>query len=179
MPTTKVTSEGPLRITRAVIEGAWRRRKPGNRLVVRDSECRGLALVVNPTGMTWGYSYRPRGADSNSGRRWPNKTVTIGNPATHGPDDARTEANRIKGELKIGTDPAAARQARAREEASRRARTGHALLEQYRQAIASRPSMRGSGPVTPRYIREEMNHGRMGLQAIDGQERPVAEITVD
>ncbi|MDQ3921666.1 MAG: integrase family protein, partial [Actinomycetota bacterium] len=179
MPAIKVTSEGRLRITRAVIESAWRRRKPGHRLVIRDAECRGLALVVNPTGMTWVYSYRPRGTDPTSGRRWPNKTVTIGNPATHGPDHARTEANRIKGELKIGTDPAAARQARVREEASRRARTGNALLEQYQRAVASRPSMRGSGPVTPRYIREEMNHVRMALQAIDGEERPVADVTVD
>jgi len=45
----QVTSEGPTKITKATIEAAWRRRKNDHRLIVRDAECRGLALVVNPT----------------------------------------------------------------------------------------------------------------------------------
>jgi hypothetical protein len=45
----QVTSEGPIKITKATIEGAWRRRAPRQRLIIRDKECRGLALVVNQT----------------------------------------------------------------------------------------------------------------------------------
>ena len=39
--------------------------------------------------------------------RWPNRPVTIGNPASHSPEDARGEANRIKGQAAAGADPAA------------------------------------------------------------------------
>ena len=77
----RVTSEGPTKITKATIDAAWRRKKPDHRLIVRDKDCRGLALIVNPTTMTWSYAYRPRGTDLVTGRRWPNRTVTLGNPA--------------------------------------------------------------------------------------------------
>src|ERR1700687_499894 len=97
-----VTSEGPTKITKATIDGAWRRRSSNHRLIVRDKDCRGLALIVNSTSMMWSYAYRPRGVDPRTGRRWPNKTVTLGNPATHSPDDARVETNRIKGHTAAG-----------------------------------------------------------------------------
>ena len=47
-----------------------------------------------------------------TGRRWPNRTVTLGNPETHSPDDARAEANRIKGQAAAGGDPAEEKKAR-------------------------------------------------------------------
>src|ERR1039457_2363790 len=100
----QVISEGPTKITKATIDAAWRRRKPDHRLIVRDKDCRGLALIVNPTTMTWSYAYRPRGIDSATGRRWPNQTITLGNPETHSPDDARAEANRLKGQAPAGFD---------------------------------------------------------------------------
>ena len=59
----KVSSEGPIKITKATIDTGWRRRKPEQRLIVRDKDCRGLALIVNPTGMAWAFAYRPRGID--------------------------------------------------------------------------------------------------------------------
>ena len=65
----RVISEGPTKITRATIEAAWRRRKKDHRLIVRDVECRGLSLVVNPTAMRWEYAYRPRGTDPLEDRR--------------------------------------------------------------------------------------------------------------
>jgi hypothetical protein len=57
----RVTSEGPIKITKNTIEKAWRRRNKEQRPVMRDKDCRGLALIVNATSMTWSYSYRPRG----------------------------------------------------------------------------------------------------------------------
>ncbi len=121
----RVTSEGPTKITKATIDAAWRRRKPDHRLIVRDKDCRGLALIVNATSMTWSYAYRPRGTDPVTGRRWPNRTVTIGNPATHSPDDARAEANRIKGRLR----PAAIRRRRRRRRPKRQPRKRGSTLE--------------------------------------------------
>lgn len=47
----RVTSEGPTKITKATIDGAWRRRKPDNRLIIRDKDCRGWALDINATSM--------------------------------------------------------------------------------------------------------------------------------
>ena len=96
--------------------------QPRERLIVRDQECRGLALIVNPSTMTWTFAYRPRGLDPLTGRRPANRTVTIGNPATHSPEAARTEANTIKGRAAAGADPVAEhRAARARD---RQARAG-------------------------------------------------------
>src|SRR5690242_19635597 len=109
----RVTSEGPVRITKAVIDAAWRRRKPDHRHIIRDKECRGLALIVNSTSMAWSYSYRPRGTEPVTGKRWPNRSVTLGNPETHAPDDARADANRIKGKAAAGGDPVAERKAAA------------------------------------------------------------------
>lgn len=115
----QVTSEGPIKITKATIASAWRRRKPNHRLIIRDKDCRGLALIVNAHSMAWTHGYRPRGVDPLTGRRWPNRTVTLGNPETHSPDDARDEANRIKGKAKAGGDPAAEKKAKAAAERSR------------------------------------------------------------
>jgi hypothetical protein len=110
----QVVSEEPTKITKATVDAAWRQRKANPRLIVRDKDCRGLALIINPTGMMWSYAYRPRGADPLTGRRWPNRAITLGNPTTHSPDDARIEANRLKGLAAAGSDPAAEKRAKAR-----------------------------------------------------------------
>src|SRR5271165_1549978 len=116
----QVISEGPTKITKATVDAAWRRRKADHRLLVRDKDCRGLALVVNATAMRWEYAYRPRGTDPLTGRRWPNRTVTLGNPASLSVDDARAEANRIKGLAAAGGDPAAERKVKAEVERRQR-----------------------------------------------------------
>lgn len=107
----QVTREGPARITKATIEAAARRRAPGVRLMIGDAECRGLALVVNPTGMTWRFDFKPRGTDPATGKRFASQSVTIGNPASHSVDDARTAAAALKGRTQAGGDPAAERKA--------------------------------------------------------------------
>lgn len=85
--------EGPLKITRAVIDAAWRRRDRNTRIVIRDIECRGLSLVVTAGTMSWVFSFKPRGKDPATGRRWAGRTLTLGSPAALAPDAARMAAS--------------------------------------------------------------------------------------
>ena len=107
--------------------------------------------------MTWTYAYRPRGTDVATKRRLPNRTVTIGNPETHSPDDARIEANRLKGRAAAGGDPASEKKLAT--EALRRKRGAQVtrLFDDYARALPKRPKMRGKGTPSPRYVREELS----------------------
>jgi integrase len=173
----RITSEGPVKVTKATIDSAWRRRKAGERLVVRDKDCRGLALIVNPSTMTWTYAYRPRGTDPRTGRRWPNRTVTLGNPETHSPDGARAEANRIKGQAAAGSDPAAVRKAKAAEDRRKRGATLQRLLDDYEKALPTRPKLRGTGLPTPEYVAVEIVQARAALAAMDAADMPAADLS--
>jgi integrase len=175
----QVISEGPTKITKATVDAAWRRRKADHRLLVRDKDCRGLTLVVNSTAMRWEFAYRPRGTDPVTGRRWPNRTVTLGNPQTHSPDDARIEANRIKGQAAAGGDPAADKKAAA--EAARRKRGGTVarLADGYARAFPKRPKMRGGGLPSPRYVAEELSQLWLALDAMDVADQAAADLRVD
>jgi integrase len=173
----KVSSEGPTKITKATIDAAWRRKKPDHRLIVRDKDCRGLALIINPTTMTWSYAYRPRGTDLVTGRRWPNRTVTLGNPASHSPDDARAEANRIKGQAVAGGDPAAEKKARAADERRKRGSTLQRLLDEYGRILPRRPKMRGTGLPSPEYVADEVAHVRQALADMKAENTPAASLS--
>ncbi|MDA8249550.1 MAG: tyrosine-type recombinase/integrase [Rhodospirillales bacterium] len=173
----RVLSEGPVRITKTTIDAAWRRRVPDQRLIVRDKDCRGLALIVNPTTMTWSYAYRPRGTDPLTERRWPNRTVTLGNPETHSPDDARAAANHIKGQAKAGADPAAEKRAKAEAERRKRGATLQRLADEYAKALPKRPKLRGTGTVSPDYVAEELAQVRMALADMGAEGTPAADLT--
>lgn len=174
----QVVSEGPVKITRAIIEAAWKRRASGARLVLRDAECRGLALVVNATAMSWTYSFKPRGNDPITGARFPTKSVTIGGPATHGPEDARIEANRLKDKAKGGTDPAAERRAKQAEDANRRAMTVKRLREAYLAELPTRPKMRGTGLPSATYLADETAALGAALAAMGAEGGHPSAITV-
>ena len=173
----KVISEGPVRITKATIESAWRRRASGQRLLLRDAECRGLALVINSNSMAWRFDYRPRGVDAHTGRRWPMQSMLLGNPATHSPDEARTTANGMKGQAAAGRDPGAERRREAEAELRRRALTLDRLLEQYKAVLPTRPKLRGTGLPSPRHVREEVARVGSAIASIDGERKPVADLT--
>ncbi|MEI7711845.1 MAG: tyrosine-type recombinase/integrase [Rhodospirillales bacterium] len=172
-----ITSEGPARITRATIEAAWKRRGKEQRLIVRDQECRGLALIVNATTMAWSFSYRPRGIDPVTKKRFPNRTISIGNHETHSPDDARAAANRFKGQAIAGADPVAERKAKADADRLERALTLSRLAVEYAAAFPTRPKQRGAGLPAPAYVREELAQLRLALLDLDFGGKPVARIT--
>ena len=175
----RVLSDGPTKITKATIDASWRRRQKDQRLVLRDKDCRGLALIVNPTGMAWSYAYRPRGTDPVTGRRWPNRTVTLGNPETHSPDDARDEANRLKGQAKAGADPAAEKRVKAEAERRQRGATLERLADEYAKALPKRPKLRGAGAVSADYAAEELAQVRLALVDMGAAGTPVADLTAD
>jgi integrase len=174
----RVISEGPVKITKLTIEAVWRRRKSDERLIVRDKDCRGLALIVNANSMTWSYAYRPRGTDPETGRRWPNRTITLGNPASLAADDARIEANRIKGRAAAGADPAAEKKAAAEAARQKRSGTVSRLMESYGAALPKRPKMRGSGLPSPRYVAEELAQLRLAVDDIGVAEKAVGDFSV-
>ena len=173
----RVISEDLTKITKGTIDAVWRRRKSDQRLIVRDKDCRGLALIVNPTTMTWSYAYRPRGTDPLKGRRWPNRTITLGNPTTHSPDDARTEANRIKGQAAAGAYPAAEKKARASADQRKRGTTFKRLLDEYKVALPCRPKMRGTGVPSPDYIADELMQAGTAISEMGAVDLPAANLT--
>lgn len=172
----QVVSEGPIRITKATIESAWKRREPKKRLILRDESCRGLALIVNSTGMAWSYSYRPRGVDTLTGRRPPNRSVTLGNPATLTPDEARLAANKMKGEAAAGADPAVEKKARAQAEQRERALTMSRLVEDYAKALPNRPKMRGTGKPSPGHVADELAQVKAAMASLEAASLPVGGI---
>jgi integrase len=171
-----VESEGPVKITKATLEAAWRRRRERHRLVIRDRECRGLALIVNPTAMSWVYSYKPRGSDPLTGRRFPSKSVTVGGPASHSPEDARTAANRFKDQAKGGTDPATEKRAKQVADAAHRATTVSRLINHYTADMPQRPKMRGRGLPSAAYVSTELAHLKAAIVTMKVSDKPVGDL---
>lgn len=126
--------------------------------------------------MTWSYAYRPRGNDPLTERRWPNRTVTLGNPATHSPDGARNAANQIKGQAAAGSDPAVEKKAKAAEDRRKRAATMGRLMEDYAKALPKRPKIRGAGAPSLAYVREEVAQLKLALAEMDGANLPAANV---
>lgn len=171
----KVITKGTKKITKTVIADTWRQRADGMRLVVRDQECRGLALIVNPTAMSWVYSYKPRGHD-DQGKRFSTRSITIGNPETHSVDEARVEASAIKGRVKVGGDPGAERKEEIKSKAVARGRTASKLLEEYAIALPKRPKLRGHGRLSERHVASELAFAAAAIKGCGLGERPVTEI---
>lgn len=171
--------EPPARITKAIIDAAWRRRTAHTRFILQDKECRGLALIVNSHSMAWVYSYKPRGIDPTTGKRFPSKSVTIGNPETHPPDQARQAASLLKGQTKTGRDPAAERRTAIQKHAKRLGQTAQRLLDLYAEALPKRPKLRGRGIPTPKHVRDELAHLRAALLAMNCLDKPVGDLTAN
>lgn len=173
----RVLREGPVKITKATVEAAWKRRAQGQRLMIGDLEQRGLALVVNPTGMTWRFDYKPRGLDQGTGKRFASQSVTIGNPETHSPDDARDAAGRCRGQAKAGADPAEQRRAAIAAAVEKRSRTTDRLVEEYAKALPRRPKLRGSGKTSAEYVNREIGRVKAAMEDMKAWGRSVVDLT--
>ncbi len=123
------------------------------------------------------YDYRPRGLDLHTGKRFAMQSLTLGNPDSLSPEQARGAAGKAKGQAAAGSDPAAEKRAAA--EAQRRARgnTLARLLDEYATVLPTRPKLRGTGLATPRHVKEETTRARAAVAAMDAAARPVADLT--
>jgi len=173
----RVLREGPVKITRAKVEATWRQRAKNERLVLSDLECRGLALVVNTSSMSWRYDYKPRGTDPATGKRFPSRSITIGSPSTHSPDEARAEANKHKGRAKAGEDPASQRKSQIAARAQLRGRTLKRLLEKYAEALPNRPKLRGDGIISPRHATYDLRHTKAAVALMKAGDKVADDVT--
>ncbi|GGJ25326.1 tyrosine-type recombinase/integrase [Neoroseomonas lacus] len=172
----KVLRSPLTKITKATIDSVWKRRKPKQRLVIPDAEVRGLALVVNPTGMTWRFDFRPRGMDPETGKRPAMQSISIGSPASHDPDAARKAANALKGQAKAGTDLAVERKAKIAASAVHRSRTLERVVEAYAKGLPNRPSLRGTGRPTADYINREVSRVRAAIKDMNAQNKTITDL---
>ena len=124
--------------------------------------------------MAWSYAYRPRGVDPNTGKRWLNRSVTLGNPGALSIEDARRAANAIKGQAAVGGDPAA--EIKKKADAARRARSNvlGRLVDDYQLVLPTRPKSRGAGLPSATYVAEEIAQLRRACR--DGCDRDAGGI---
>ena len=174
-----ISRQGPLRITKTTIDTAWKARSAKQRVVITDFECRGLALIINPTTMTWRFDYKPRGVDPHTGKRFSSRSITIGNPETHSPGEAREAANALKGQAKAGADPASERKAKIANDARQRGNTMQRLVEQYEPVVLRRSKLRGNaGKLSKRGATGEFGYVKRAVDAMNVLDRPASDISV-
>lgn len=173
MSKQQVLRQGPIKITRSSVDAAWKKRAPSQRIIISDAECRGLALIVNATSMAWRFEYKPRGIDPLTGKRFASRSIVLGNPSSLSPDAARDAVNRLKGEAKAGSDPAAQKKAKLADDARKRAGTLKRLLDLYSQALPRRPKLRGGhGVLSARAVAEELSHSTAAIVAMNALNKP-------
>jgi integrase len=170
-----ITREGPIKIGIKTIDRAWRTRAKDARHIVTDKECGGLALIVNTASMRWDYSYKPRGVDSRTDKRFNTKSVTIGSPATHSPAEARAEANRLKGVVATGGDPAEERKAAIVDAALARVSTVERAVADYLVILPGKEKKSG-GRISPKWVREQTDHLRRAVAWLGVASNPLENL---
>jgi integrase len=173
----RVTREGPVKIGIKDITRVWRSRAKDARHVVTDSERPGLALITNATSQAWSYSYKPRGVDPETGKRFNTKSVMLGSPATLSPAEARAEANRLKDAVATGGDPAADRKAAIGEAALARAATVERAVADYLAALPVKEKKSG-GLISQAWAKEQGHHLRRAVAALGIASAPVESVDV-
>ena len=134
----RVISEGPIKITKATIDASWRRRKAGQRLIVRDKDCRGLALIVNPTVMTWTLCLPAARDRSRDGPALAEQDSDAGQSRRRIPPMMPApQPTGSKGQAAAGADPAADKKIKAATEQRKRAATLGRLIDDYAQSLAT------------------------------------------
>ncbi|MGH6911866.1 MAG: integrase arm-type DNA-binding domain-containing protein, partial [Phenylobacterium sp.] len=93
-------------VTKLTIETAWRNRGHGGQLL-RDDDVKGLVLAVHRDHAMWRLEYRLPGRHPETGKRWPNRALTLGRlePGYH-LREARATAREAKAQVARGRDPA-------------------------------------------------------------------------
>jgi integrase len=127
--------------------------------------------------MVWSYAYRPRGIDPATKKRWPTRTLTLGNPANLSPEDARNEALKARGLAAAGSDPHREKKAKLAAEQTKRSTTADRPIGDYEKALPKRPKMRGTGRPSPSYVGIEIARVRRALEVMNLTQSPVAGLS--
>ncbi len=102
------------RIDRTAIErGQKDRATSGRRLILADTICPGLRLVLNAKSGSWTYAYRPRGR-TEYGERIDQKTLKLGDLYSVTVSEARRLAEDAKASVREGRDPQLEKQKEAK-----------------------------------------------------------------
>lgn len=161
-----------LRIDKKAIEKAIKdQRSVNGRLFLADTDCKGLRLVINSRTASWTYAYRKRGFDFG-GKRFPMRTLKLGDVVTMTPTEARFEAEQVKALVRDGGDPAAERR--------------KAQRDQLNASDADRPLtwwldvyVRSELGDDTRHKQYEASHIRLGLAEMEMSDQPPASIAED
>ncbi|NKE45145.1 hypothetical protein HB662_10170 [Roseomonas frigidaquae] len=172
----KIIREAPKRLRTSDADRYWRQRAPGQRLVVAHPECPGLALVIHAKTWAWVLSFKPRGRDSVTGKRFPSTSMTLGSPEQLSPEDAKDKANAYKGQQKSGVDLAGERRSKLEADAKARSQTVERLLDRYKVYLPTREKRKGGGTLKSAYVTEDLACVEAAFQAINALSRPVGSI---
>jgi len=161
-----------LRIDKKAIEKAIKDQRAMNgRLFLADTDCKGLRLAINSRTASWTYAYRKRGFDFG-GKRFPMRTLKLGDVVTMTPTEARFEAEQVKALVRDGGDPAVERR--------------QAHRDQLNASDADRPLtwwldlyVRSELGDETRHKQYEASHVRLGLAELEMSGEPPASITED
>ena len=141
------------------------------RLFLADTDCKGLRLAINSRTASWTYAYRKRGFDFG-GKRFPMRTLKLGDVVTMTPTQARFEAEQVKALVRDGGDPAVERR--------------KAQRDQLNASDADRPLtwwldvyVRSELGDDTRHKQYEASHIRLGLAEIEMSDQPPASIAED
>jgi len=136
--------------------------------IIRDTELNGFSLVVNQgnTG-SWWVQFRPKGKTPDN-KRWPYRSVKLGDTSTHSPDAARDAAKVIKAEAIQGRDPhKEAIEERHQEEKEKIARkTLVTVVRDYHEYVDKRFAAKD---ISKSYCSSEKLYTKKAVDAVVGQ----------
>lgn len=131
----------------------------GDRITLSDTVCTGLKLVINNRSASWTYAYRKRGY-LDGGKRHPQRTLKIGDPATLSPTEARLKVEHVKALVRAGGDPAVEQRRAQAEQRAEEAR--RKSLRQWMDRYSVTEMKDGAS----KYQRDEIRNIRFGLDEI-------------
>ena len=160
------------RIDKRLIEQACGQQKLTNkRVILADTDCKGLRLVINTQSGSWTYAYRKRGID-HGGVRHPQRTLKLGDLLSLTAAEARLEADKVKALVREGFDPAIER----RQE----------KLERQNAHEADRPLFWWLGKykateldIDTKHKRDEITHIQLGLKELSIGGQPPSVLSID
>lgn len=160
------------RIDRRKIEKAVTEQKvQGSRILLADTDCTGLRLALNAKSASWTYAYRKRGYDTG-GKRFPQRTLRLGDLVTMTPQEARMAADVVKAQVRDGLDPAtllfAAKEKQL--EAERQNNNIQHWMDNYKLSVLR---------INTKYHKDEFMHLRLALDEMQLKKLKVHALTAN